>query len=145
VSPVKYFPMALAIGLGLLSAAAVLAGQQAPALQIKNGQFNGGFNVGPQKPALVLVFHPYYAPNYEMSCERLSQSLGGLAWQVHFRQKQGKPNALKTYQFGLNGPSYSVALKGRAWISADNYQIVRMTDILGTGSRNKAGRRAYRD
>ena len=57
---------------------------------------------------------------------------GGLAWQVHFRQKQGKPNALKTYQFGLNGPSYSVALKGRAWISAENYQIVRLeTDIVG--------------
>jgi len=83
-------------------------------------------------PALVLVFHPYYAPNYEMSCEGLSRSSGGLAWQVHFRQKQGKPNALKTYQFGLNGPSYSVALKGRAWISAENYQIVRLeTDIVG--------------
>lgn len=82
-------------------------------------------------PALVLVFHPYYAPNYEMGCEGLSRSSGGLAWQVHFRQKQGKPNALKTYQFGLNGPSYSVALKGRAWISADNYQVVRIeTDIV---------------
>jgi len=83
-------------------------------------------------PALVLVFHPYYAPNYEMSCEGLSRSSRGLAWQVHFRQKQGKPNALKTYQFGLNGPSYSVALKGRAWVSAENYQIVRLeTDIVG--------------
>lgn len=82
-------------------------------------------------PALVLVFHPYYEPNYEFTCEGLSRSRGGLAWQVHFQQKQGKPNALKTYQFGLNGPSYSVALKGRAWISADNFQVVRMeTDIV---------------
>src|SRR5262249_3380461 len=40
-------------------------------------------------PALVLVFHPYYAPNYEMSWEGLSRSSRGLAWQVHFRQKQG--------------------------------------------------------
>ena len=31
----------------------------------------------------------------------------------------------------MHGPSYSVALKGRAWISADNYQILRMeTDIV---------------
>jgi tetratricopeptide (TPR) repeat protein len=82
-------------------------------------------------PALVLIFHPYYAPNYEMTCEGLSRANGGLAWQVHFRQKPGKPNELKTYQLGMHGPSYSVGLKGRAWISADNYQIVRMeTDIV---------------
>jgi len=82
-------------------------------------------------PALVLVFHPYYAPNYEMTCEGLARTNAGLAWQVHFRQIPGRPNELKTYQFGLNGPSYAVALKGRAWISADNYQIVRMeTDIV---------------
>ena len=82
-------------------------------------------------PALVLVFHPYYSPNYEMTCEGLARANGGLAWQVHFRQKPGKPNAIKSYQFGMNGPSYSVGLKGRAWISADNYEIIRMeTDIV---------------
>ena len=82
-------------------------------------------------PALALVFHPNYELNYEFTCEGLSRSRGGLAWQAHFQQKQGKPNALKTYQFGLNGPSYSVALKGRAWISADNFQVARMeTDIV---------------
>ncbi len=83
-------------------------------------------------PALVLIFHPYYAPNYEMTCEGLARANSGLAWQVHFRQRQGKPNELKTYQIGINGPSYSVGLKGRAWISTDNFQIVRMeTDIVG--------------
>ena len=82
-------------------------------------------------PALVLVFHPYYAPNYEMACEGLARANGQLAWQIHFRQKQDKPNTIKSYQFRLNGPSYSVALKGRAWISADTYQVIRMeTDIV---------------
>ena len=82
-------------------------------------------------PALVLVFHPYYAPNYEMNCEGLTRWNGGLAWQVHFRQKPGMPNAIRSYQIGVKGPSYSVALKGRAWISADNLQVLRMeTDIL---------------
>ncbi len=82
-------------------------------------------------PALVLVFHPYYAANYEMACEGLARTNGGLAWQVHFRQKPGKPNAIKSYQFGINGPSYSVGLKGRAWISADRFEIVRMeSDIV---------------
>ena len=82
-------------------------------------------------PALVLIFHPYYAPNYEMNCEGLARSNGRPAWQVHFRQAPDKPNELKTYQFGINGASYSVGLKGRAWISADSYQIVRMeTDLV---------------
>ena len=82
-------------------------------------------------PALVLVFHPYYAPNYEMACEGLARANNGLAWQIHFRQRPDKPNAIKSYQFGMKGPSYPVALKGRVWISADNYQIMRMeTDIV---------------
>jgi tetratricopeptide (TPR) repeat protein len=82
-------------------------------------------------PALTLVFHPFYAPNYEMTCEGLTRWNGGLAWQVHFRQRPDMPNAIQSYQLGLNGPSYSVALKGRAWISADSYQIVRMeTDMV---------------
>ena len=82
-------------------------------------------------PALVLIFHQYYASNYEMTCEGLARTNSGLAWQIHFRQRPGKPNAIKSYQFGMKGPSYPVALKGRAWISADNYQIVRMeTDIV---------------
>jgi tetratricopeptide (TPR) repeat protein len=82
-------------------------------------------------PALVLVFHPYYAPNYEMACEGLARTSKGLGWQIHFRQKPGKPNAIKSYQFGMKGPSYPVALKGRAWISIDNDQIMRMeTDIV---------------
>jgi tetratricopeptide (TPR) repeat protein len=82
-------------------------------------------------PALVLIFHPYYAPNYEMVCEGLTRWNGGLAWQVHFRQLPGRPNAIRNYQIGVHGPSYAVGLKGRAWISADTYQIVRMeTDLL---------------
>ncbi len=82
-------------------------------------------------PATVLVFHPYYSANYEMTCEGLARANGTLAWQIHFRQMPGKPNAIRSYQSGMHGPSYSVGLKGRAWISADNYQIIRMeTDIV---------------
>lgn len=82
-------------------------------------------------PALALIFHPYYAGNYEMTCEGLARSNGQLAWQVHFRQRVGKPNVIKSYQIGMHGPSYPVALKGRAWIAADSYELVRMeTDIV---------------
>jgi hypothetical protein len=93
-------------------------------------EFPGGI-VTNGLPALVLIFHPYYAPSYEMTCEGLARSNDQLAWQVHFRQWPDKPNELKTYQSGIHGASYPVALKGRAWISAESYQIVRMeTDLV---------------
>jgi tetratricopeptide (TPR) repeat protein len=82
-------------------------------------------------PALVLIFHPYNAGSFEMTCEGLARWNGGLAWQVHFKQRPDKPNRMKSYRIGAEGPSYHVSLKGRAWISADNYQIVRLeTDLI---------------
>jgi len=81
-------------------------------------------------PALVLIFHPYNAINFEITCEGLARWNGGLAWQVHFKQRSDKPNTVKRYRIGADGPSYAVALKGRAWISADTYQIVRLESDL---------------
>jgi tetratricopeptide (TPR) repeat protein len=82
-------------------------------------------------PALVLVFHPYYATNYDMVCEGLARTSRGLAWQIHFRQHPGKISGIKMYQFGMNGPNYEARLKGRAWISAENYGVIRMeSDII---------------
>ena len=77
-------------------------------------------------PALVVIFHQFYAGNYEMTCEGLARWNGGLAWQVHFRQKKDKPNTIRSYRMGPEGQGYPVALKGRAWIAADSYQIVRL-------------------
>ena len=82
-------------------------------------------------PALVLIFHPYNAGNFEMSCEGLTRWNGSLAWQIHFRQRPDKPNTIRAYRLGLEGPSYAVALKGRAWIMADSFQIARLeTDLV---------------
>jgi tetratricopeptide (TPR) repeat protein len=82
-------------------------------------------------PTLVLILHPYNAGNFEMTCEGLAHWNGGLAWQVHFRQRNDRPNTIRVYRLGQNGPSYPAALKGRAWISADSYQIVRLeTDLV---------------
>ena len=81
-------------------------------------------------PALVLIFHPYNAGSFEMTCEGLARWNGALGWQVHFRQRRDKPNTIRSYRLG-SGPSYPVALKGRAWIAADSYQILRLeTDLI---------------
>jgi tetratricopeptide (TPR) repeat protein len=82
-------------------------------------------------PALVLIFHPYRAVNYDMTCEGLARWDGGLAWQVYFRQRRDKPSRDRGYRLGQSGPSHPVALKGRAWIAADTFQIVRLeTDLI---------------
>lgn len=82
-------------------------------------------------PALMLIFHPYNAVNFEMTCEGLTRWNGKPAWQVHFRQRPDKPNTMRAYRFGMDGPSYPVALKGRAWILADSFQVTRLeTDLI---------------
>jgi tetratricopeptide (TPR) repeat protein len=83
-------------------------------------------------PALALVFHPYYAGNYEMTCEGLARFDGERAWQVHFLQRTDKPMVNRGFRVGLDmrATSHAAALKGRAWISAENYQIVRLETEL---------------
>jgi hypothetical protein len=82
-------------------------------------------------PALVLIFHPYNAGSFEMSCEGLTHWNGGRTWQVHFRQRSDKPNRVRAYRMGLQGPAYPIALKGRAWIAADTFRITRLeTDLI---------------
>jgi Tfp pilus assembly protein PilF len=82
-------------------------------------------------PALVLIFHPSNVQNYALACEGLARSHGAPAWQIHFRQRNDRPNTIRTYQSGAQGTVYSVPLKGRAWIAADNFQIVRLeTDLV---------------
>jgi Tfp pilus assembly protein PilF len=82
-------------------------------------------------PVLALIFHPYYAVNFEMACEGLTRWNEKLAWQIHIRQRRDKPNLIRSYRLGMEGPSYPVALRGRAWILADSYEIARLeTDLI---------------
>jgi len=82
---------------------------------------------------MALIFHPNNIGNFALSCEGLGQWNGTPVWQVHFRQRPDKPNTIRSYRIGENGPSYPVALRGRAWIAAESYQIVRMeTDLVNT-------------
>jgi tetratricopeptide (TPR) repeat protein len=79
--------------------------------------------------ALVMAFHEVYRDDYDVTCEGLSRWHGALAWQVHFRQKVDKPARLRSYR--VNSLSFPVALRGRAWIATDSFQIVSLeTDIV---------------
>lgn len=74
--------------------------------------------------AMALVFHPHMRDSFEMVCEGLGDWRGQASWLIHFRQRDDRPNRMQSYRIGNN--DYPVALKGRAWITADKFQIVRV-------------------
>jgi hypothetical protein len=80
-------------------------------------------------PGLILIFHPYYADDFEMTCEGLGRMRDQSAWQVRFQQRPERPS--RVYSIRVNGRGFPVSLKGRAWIAADSAQILRLeTDMM---------------
>jgi len=77
---------------------------------------------------LALIFHPNIRDSFDMACEGLGEWHGQTAWLVHFQQRDDKPNRFAEYVVGTQ--RYPVKLKGRAWITADNLQIVRIESDL---------------
>lgn len=73
--------------------------------------------------SLALVFHPELSKDFEFQCEGLGDWHGQPAWIVHFRQRNDRPNRMHSYTVGSVFP---VDLKGRAWITADKFEIVQI-------------------
>ena len=90
--------------------------------QFPGGMASKGF------PTLALVFHPNMSDNFEFNCEGLGDWKGEATWLVHFRQRDDRPNRI--HDFKIGAMLYSVNLKGRAWITANNFQIIRMESEL---------------
>jgi tetratricopeptide (TPR) repeat protein len=78
---------------------------------------------------LAIAFHPAFRDDFDMHCEGLGDWNGQAAWLVHFRQIDNRSSRLRTYVVNKN--NYPVSLKGRAWIGADNLQIIHLeTDLV---------------
>jgi len=78
--------------------------------------------------SLALVFHPSMRGNFQLVCEGLGDWHGQATWLVRFQQRSDRPNHFHSYI--MNGTTYPVPLKGRAWIKADKFQIVHMESEL---------------
>lgn len=78
--------------------------------------------------ALALIFHPAMRDEFQMTCEGLGDWHGQPTWLVRFQQRGDRPNRMQAYLVG--GSRYAVSLKGRAWITADKFQIVRIETEL---------------
>jgi len=73
---------------------------------------------------LALVFYPETQGDFDFDCEGQGEWRGQPSWVVHFRQRRDRPSRMHSYSVG--DESFRVDLKGRAWISTDKFQIVRI-------------------
>lgn len=74
--------------------------------------------------AVALVFHPAMRDGFETTCEGLGEWRGQATWLVRFQQRRDRPNHIHGYIVGSK--IYPVDIKGRAWITADKFDIVRI-------------------
>jgi hypothetical protein len=81
--------------------------------------------------SLALVFHPDMRENFAITCEGLGDWHGQATWLMHFRQRDDKPARMADLVVG--GQSYPIKLKGRAWITANTFQVVRIESELASG------------
>jgi tetratricopeptide (TPR) repeat protein len=78
--------------------------------------------------ALALIFHPKVIGNLAIHCEGRTGLQGTPVWQLRFMEG---PDPSKSFSaLRVKDSEYRVRLKGRAWISAENYQVLRLqTDL----------------
>lgn len=74
--------------------------------------------------ALALVFHPLLQSDFSWSCEGLGEWQDKPAWIVRFEQRSDRPDRLATFNTGIN--SFSLPLKGRAWVAENGGQVMHL-------------------
>jgi hypothetical protein len=79
-------------------------------------------------PAVVLLFHPDFASDFNFQCEGLVHDEGRAYWQVRFDQKRDRPSRIESYR--VNGMTFPVYLRGRAWIDPGKAQVVSLESEL---------------
>lgn len=75
-----------------------------------------------------IIFHPSLAQDFAFDCEGATQINGIPAWQIHFVQRPGTVTRFRAYY--VKDRWYNVSVKGRAWISANDYQVLRIEHDL---------------
>jgi tetratricopeptide (TPR) repeat protein len=88
-----------------------------------------GMALGEGLPAIGLILAKEYSADFNFTCEGLSQWRGAPAWQLHFEQRAGREPRIHSWT--VNGNSYPMLLKGRAWIAANSFRLLRIeTDLM---------------
>jgi len=79
--------------------------------------------------AFALIFHPSHIGNFQFRCEGLTDLQGAPAWQVHFLESVDPRQSFAAIRRGHS--LQLTRLKGRAWITTDTYNVLRIeTDLV---------------
>ncbi len=79
-------------------------------------------------PLGFMIVQPVISKDFEFTCEGLGTWNGKPAWQIHFLQRQDVPSRVRSYSY--NNKTYPVALKGRLWIGANDFNLVHLETAL---------------
>jgi len=80
--------------------------------------------------AIASIFQPDLQADYQMKCEGMDQRNGQLDWVVHFQQRKDRHS--HTAAYWVDNIAYPAMLKGRAWISNENFQVVHLeANLMG--------------
>lgn len=86
-----------------------------------------------------LIFHPSHIGNFDFRCEGLTELQGTPAWQMHFEESSDPNRAFSAVS--MSGSLNLIRLKGRAWITTDRYNVLRIeTDLADPIARIKLQR-----
>ena len=78
--------------------------------------------------AVALIFHPKLRTNFEIQCDGKTDIQGEPVWQLQFREG---PDPSKSFSaLRIKNSEYPTRFKGRAWISANDYQVLRLETEL---------------
>lgn len=80
-------------------------------------------------PGLVLAFHPVYRDDFTWQCEGLGEWKDQPVWVIHFVQRADRPTSLLA-SFDTPAQEFALPLKGRAWVSTQSGQVVRLESDL---------------
>ena len=79
--------------------------------------------------AFALIFHPAHIANFSFRCEGFTNLQGSPAWQVRFEEGADSSKSFTAIRMG--GSIYLPRFKGRAWITTDTYDCLRIeTDLV---------------
>ena len=95
-----------------------------------------GLTNGPHPPladsgtaAFALLFLPHNLEEFSLTCDGLTDLNTRSVWQLHFSQRLDRANDFRAYR--VNNQLYPANIKGRAWVAADTFEVLRLeSDLL---------------
>ena len=78
--------------------------------------------------AFALVFLPHNMEEFVITCEGLTELDARTVWQLHFVQRTDRANDFRAYR--INSQLYPVNIKGRAWVTPDTFEVLRLESDL---------------